>query len=559
MRAPLIAVAAVFVLVWSAFYAVSEPGPRVSPWVSPLPAHAVSAGYRAFVATAPGRAIPAWPEAVMERWPPQADGPILIDRRHTVKQPETSALGLSSYAYDDMHGFSRAFDPARRAGVPLVPFTGEITPMRLAGASAVFINLPSGDRPGFRWSEVLALDAFVRAGGGLMLITDHTNCYFHGELLSPLASRLGLTLRPVTAADRGPERTLSPSTVAWLRIASPPSDHPVLQGVSAFGFMTGGSALGDPAQGWRVLATTSPSGWADVWTPHRRDDSSGFTGDLKRDAETEPNEEVPVLLAAERGRGRVVVFADQNALGATLIGFEDGAKLFANALAWLTGRPIPYESRQPDTVTTLTGPRYLCTSVSDFAYRSLQLHLDRLSAASAVESFCTAWAPTASEALLILPESWREDLPERLGAARAVVVVLAQDDPQAPHIAAAVGLTLTAPGSPIAGLRWLKAMPTPALPVLADPPEFEPLSPAPWGLSAAEGWEVLAEDGAGRPVIVRHVEGDRVVIALLDATLVQNGLLGGERERPNKLSPEGQAASRVALRLMSALVGEQGS
>ncbi|MCK6519579.1 hypothetical protein L6R46_31520, partial [Myxococcota bacterium] len=110
-----------------------------------------------------------------------------------------------------------------------------------------------------------------------------------------------------------------------------------------------------------------------------------------------------------------------------------------------------------------------------------------------------------------------------------------------------------------AGLRWLKAMPTPALPVLADPPEFEPLSPAPWGLSAAEGWEVLAEDGAGRPVIVRHVEGDRVVIALLDATLVQNGLLGGERERPNKLSPEGQAASRVALRLMSALVGEQGS
>jgi hypothetical protein len=402
---------------------------------------------------------------------------------------------------------------------------------------------------------VLALDAFVRAGGGLMLITDHTNCYFHGELLSPLATRLGLTLRPVTAADRGPERTLSPSTVAWIRIVTGPSDHPVLRGVSAFGFMTGGSAVGDVAQGWRALATTSPRGWADEWTPHRRDDSSGFTGDLKLDPSHERPEEVPVLLAAERGRGRVLVFADQNALGATLIGFEDGAQMFSNALAWLTGREIPYTSRQPDTVTTLTGPRYLCTSVSDFAYRSLQLHLDRLSAASSVESFCTAWAPTASTSLLILPESWRDDLPERLAAARSVVVVLDPEDTQAPRLAAAVGLTLTTPGSPIAGLRWLKAMPAPALPVLADPPEFEPLSPAPWGLSAAEGWEVLAEDGAGRPVIVRRVDGARVVIVLLDATLVQNGLLGGERDRPHKRPPEGQAASRVALRLMSALVG----
>ena len=556
MRAPLVLVAAAFVCLWCAYYAVSEPGPRVSPWVSPLPAHAVTAGYRAFVATAPGRAIPAWPEAVMRRWPPHPDGPILIDRRHTVKQPETSALGLNSYGYDDMHGLSRAFDPARRAGVPLVPFTGEITAQRLAGASAVFINLPSGDRPGLRWSEVLALDAFVRAGGGLMLITDHTNCYFHGELLSPLATRLGLTLRPVTAADRGPERTLSPSTVAWLRIVPEPQDHPVLEGVSAFGFMTGGSALGDVSQGWRVLATTSAKGWADVWTPHRRDDSSGFTGDLKRDPKTEPHEAVPVVLAAERGRGRVLVFADQNALGATLIGFEDGAKLFANALEWLTGRSIPYEPRRPNTVTTLTGPRYLCTSVSDYAYRSLQLHLDRLSAASGVESFCTAWAPTDSASLLLLPESWREDLPARLAAARAVVLVLSPTDPQAPQLAAAVGLTLTAPGSPIAGLRWLKRMPAPKLSVLADPPEFEPLSPAPWGLSTVEGWEVLAEDGAGRPVIVRRIEADRQTIVLLDAALAQNGLLGGERDRPHTLPPEGQAASRVALRLMSALVGE---
>ncbi|MBK6580421.1 MAG: hypothetical protein IPG17_30535 [Sandaracinaceae bacterium] len=98
-----------------------------------------------------------------------------------------------------------------------------------------------------------------------MFLTDHTNCYFHGELLSPLATRLGLTLRPVTAADRGPERTLSPSTVAWIRVVPAPQDHPVLKGVSAFGFMTGGSATGDPAQGLAGAGDHLPGkGWADV-------------------------------------------------------------------------------------------------------------------------------------------------------------------------------------------------------------------------------------------------------------------------------------------------------
>jgi hypothetical protein len=71
-----------------------------------------------------------------------------------------------------------------------------------------------------------------------------------------------------------------------------------------------------------------------------------------------------------------------------------------------------------------------------------------------------------------------------------------------------------------------------------------------------DGWEVLAEDGAGRPVIVRRVDGERVTVALLDAALVKNALLGGERDRPTKLPTEGQAASRVALRLLSGLVGE---
>ena len=115
MRAPLLGMAAVFVALWCAYYAVSEPGPRVSPWVSPLPSHAVAAGYRAFVATAPGRAIPAWPEAVMERWPPKADGPILIDQGGSdqfldLLKPEALAEAMAARRQGGIFRMQKGYD-----------------------------------------------------------------------------------------------------------------------------------------------------------------------------------------------------------------------------------------------------------------------------------------------------------------------------------------------------------------------------------------------------------------------------------------------------------------
>ena len=51
----------------------------------------------------------------------------------------------------------------------------------------------------------------------------------------------------------------------------------------------------------------------------------------------EPNEAVPILVAAEIGKGRVVVLGDQNAWGSIFIGLEDNAQLAVNAFAWVRG------------------------------------------------------------------------------------------------------------------------------------------------------------------------------------------------------------------------------
>jgi DNA-binding transcriptional LysR family regulator len=62
----------------------------------------------------------------------------------------------------------------------------------LASLDLVVLNLVSADRPAFRVSEIAALREFVQRGAGLIIITDHTNCYFHNHALEPLFDQLDL-------------------------------------------------------------------------------------------------------------------------------------------------------------------------------------------------------------------------------------------------------------------------------------------------------------------------------------------------------------------------------
>jgi len=60
----------------------------------------------------------------------------------------------------------------------------------LRNTDLVVLNLVSADRASFRISEIQFLRDFVHRGGGLLIITDHTNCYFHNHVLEPLCEQL---------------------------------------------------------------------------------------------------------------------------------------------------------------------------------------------------------------------------------------------------------------------------------------------------------------------------------------------------------------------------------
>lgn len=338
-----------------AFVALTVPGPNDPRWLDELPWSATMQGYSAYRIWERGRAL---------RWfsTPRTDpaGPVLIDRWHSRKQADDQYLGPSARSYSQMHGYGRAFDPARKAGVDLRQLRGKLAwdaPGALDGASALFINLPSGDGPGFRWSEVRAIVAFVQAGGGLLLIADHTDCYAHQDMLAQLSSALGFRLLPVTAAD--PAFGLGVRAKSWIS-TSMILPHPVTAGVERLGWMNAGGV-----EGLVPLVQSSPQSWADRFEPHRRADSAGFTGDLEHG----PDEVGPVTLAAagEVGAGRVVVLADQNAFGATMIGFADNQRLFNQALGWVARREI---KGLPAEVSTIGEG---CADAYEQGFRSLQV------------------------------------------------------------------------------------------------------------------------------------------------------------------------------------------
>lgn len=521
-----------------------EVAPR---WIPTVPPSAVKDHYDRFFFWRGGPAWRAWEEGWLERAPPRPDGPLLIDRTHTSKQPWDADIGMESFNYSEMHGFAPAFAPLRAAGVDVEPVRTGWSGRVLAGASAVFINLVSGDNPPLRTSEVVALEAFVRRGGGLVLITDHSNCYFHAEMLLPLTTALGITIPPVTAAD--PTNRLTPRSVSWMKVYAE-SDHPVMAGVHALGFMTAGGVEGLPG-----LAFTSPESWFDAWEPYRKEDSSGFTGDLERDPEERPGP-VPVVAAGTHGAGRVVVMADQNAFGAALIGYEDNGRLFTNALAWAMGRPVPPREPGAETVTTLMGEGTSpCTSVADDGFRTFQTQAQRWAALTGKGEACTTGDAVGSGAFVVLPQDARDV--DAILTARRVLVVLDPTAPITDPLLSALGLARAPEDPRTAVADWVVERPAPDVPMLdagGDAVEARPMA-------VTGPMDVWMADVLGRPVVAVIERGPpedrRRVILLLDADLLRNGALGKERDDPRKgLAWGGSSPALAAHRLAHRLLAE---
>jgi len=265
---------------------------------------------------------------------------VLVDsiHAHSVLEPLTEA---TRYNYHHIYGMRRAFQYLRSRGVQVDEVSsGRLERGRLAPYGMLFIGLVSGDLPPFLVSEIRAIKGYVRSGGGLMVITDHSNAYYHAYKLMPLLEELGIKAATETACER-PPATLGESNI-WITITRF-THHPVTQGLRTIAMLAGGTVDGRYA-----VAATSKKSWGDQWQiqPYGEDSQPWFIGNRRRDS-GERSGPLGVVLAKRFGRGRIVIVADQNILGDPFINYADNYRLWLNAVAWLAGDhrladPQPY-------------------------------------------------------------------------------------------------------------------------------------------------------------------------------------------------------------------------
>ncbi|GII26951.1 DUF6421 family protein [Planotetraspora mira] len=249
---------------------------------------------------------------------------VLFDEAHSeawsIRREVAEAMNP---AHPDDSGYSTAAGILRRLGQTVAAHTqGPLDASVLDPHDVFVIAHPSGDHwerttgagsPVFTAAELDAIEAYVAAGGGLIVLAECEQDKY-GSNLADLLGRFGVGIEHTTVQDPSGSHNKVATWVLGVRGASP-ADAPgvrqdLLAGVRQACFYRAGTLVAP--KGATVLFETS--GTAD---PARR----------------------PLALAVRHGRGRVVALADSDLFGDDSISDFDHAQLWTNLVTWAARIP----------------------------------------------------------------------------------------------------------------------------------------------------------------------------------------------------------------------------
>ncbi|MBO3745690.1 hypothetical protein J5X84_06370 [Streptosporangiaceae bacterium NEAU-GS5] len=239
---------------------------------------------------------------------------IAFDEAHsqawTIRREVAEAMNP---AHPDDNSYARAAALLRRLGHSVAAHAdGPITEGVLAGHDVFVIAHPSDIRwerttgngaPVYTGHEMDALEAYVAAGGGLIVLAECEQDKY-GSNLDALLARFGVGIEHATVQD---PRHAHNKVATWIR------------------------GVPDPALGWlgeacfyRAGVLVAPEGAQVLYTT----------------SETADPADRPLALAVRHGRGRVVVFADSDLFGDDSIDEFGHAKLWGDVVTWAARVPV---------------------------------------------------------------------------------------------------------------------------------------------------------------------------------------------------------------------------
>jgi len=277
-----------------------------------------------------------------------------------VTQPayaQNGPLVLYDQAHRNVHKANGAYKPfvdmLRRDGYQVRVLEQPLSASSLAGANVLVSVDAEGsndtnDAPAFSDAEITALDAWVKAGGSLLLITDH---WPFGPAVLPLAQRLGVQVGTGLVEDPNthhPER--GASHLIFADDNGLLKDHPIVRGrnegerVHRVLTFTGTSLAG-PLEAVSFLALSS-SAIEYPPTPASIEKSGSNTRVRMNYADPVPARGNSQGLAMEWSKGRIVVLGESGMLRAErprngmVVGMNfpgyDNRQLALNIMHWLT-------------------------------------------------------------------------------------------------------------------------------------------------------------------------------------------------------------------------------
>jgi hypothetical protein len=278
-----------------------------------------------------------WASAICGCASPAAPCPgrVLIDSIHAHNALKPATSEAQAYDYHHVNAIRRALLYLKARGVGLDEVTtGRLEPALLAKYRMLFVNLVSGDLPPFMVAEINAIRDYVHGGGSLLLITDHTNCYYHAWKLAPLLEELGIEVTLEMACEGDADQLGRGGGNGWIAVRRF-ARHPVTDSLRWIAFQSGGTV-----DGRHAIATTSSEAWGDLWQvrPYGDGVEPGYYGNFQKDP-GERTGPLGVVLARQLGRGRIVVVADQNVFGDPFLHYADNWRLWLNAVGWLMDEP----------------------------------------------------------------------------------------------------------------------------------------------------------------------------------------------------------------------------
>ncbi len=252
---------------------------------------------------------------------------ILIDESHRQAwsiRPEIAARMNPANPADA--GYVQAAEALAQAGYVLdLHLEGPLDAATLEGVDVLVLPHCSTDdweatvgegSPIYEPAEIDAIDSYVRAGGGLVVLAE-TEQQKYGNTLADIAARFGITIANTTAQDPQARFRDVPS---WV-LAQPVHTHPWdlwAQVDSACVYRAGTLQIdADSDDQPFLIATTSPTA-----SPP----SAGL------------------IAGALPGEGRVVVVTDSDLFGDDSIADLDNRQLWLNLVTWTTAGPVAAES-----------------------------------------------------------------------------------------------------------------------------------------------------------------------------------------------------------------------